>query len=278
MSAPTYPQSLDVAAGQPTAFSQYNNLRADALRLGAAASDAVNFGTFFGKFMSGVRLSYLDLNRLQVVYDYKYPPTLMINGFMCMATQTVALAAGLFSGGAAPWYVFAVRTPGSTTFTLLVNTNPTEAVDTRLIGSVNWNGTSLDASSVLTYTNIFGGSPYSVITFGCPSIFLTQASYSSTVQPHIRLDFGKIKIGARAAYLVANIFATSGTAYCRIYDTTNLNQVVEINTTSTTATNMITSSDILGSLPNGLVELRFEFKNSGANRVDCYWAGLIVEY
>ncbi len=38
----TYPLSSDVVAGQPTAADHYNNLRADALRLGQAAADSNN--------------------------------------------------------------------------------------------------------------------------------------------------------------------------------------------------------------------------------------------
>ncbi len=139
----TYPNSSDVTAGQPTAASHYNNLRGDALRLGQAEADTVKLGQFLSRHGRGVRLQYLATNRLRVPYVTSEPPTLMIGGCMCQATAHVDLAAGLFSGGAAIWYVFANRTPGSTTFTLGVNTSASEGADQRIIGDVYWDGAAL---------------------------------------------------------------------------------------------------------------------------------------
>jgi hypothetical protein len=55
----------------------------------------------------------------------------------------VDLPAGLFSGGAATWYVFANRTAGSTTFTLSVNTSGSEGTDQRVIGEVSYDGANI---------------------------------------------------------------------------------------------------------------------------------------
>jgi hypothetical protein len=90
-----------------------------------------------------VRLQYLATTRLRVPYVTTEPPTLMINGCMCQAGAHVDLAAGMFSGGAAIWYVFANRTPGSTTFTLSVNTSASEGADQRIIGEAYWDGSAL---------------------------------------------------------------------------------------------------------------------------------------
>jgi hypothetical protein len=139
----TYPISSDVTAGQPTAASHYNALRGDALRLGQAEADVVKLGQFLSRHARGVRLQYLASSRLRVPYVTTEPPTLMIGGCMCQAATHVDLAAGLFSGGAATWYVFACRTPGSTTFTLGVNTSASEGADQRIIGEVYWDGTAL---------------------------------------------------------------------------------------------------------------------------------------
>lgn len=139
----TYPTSMDVAAGQPTQAAHYNTLRGDALRLGAAEADSVKLGAFLGRYASGVRLQYLAANRVRVPYVTTNPPTLMINGVMCQAAANVDLAAGLFSGGSATWYVFAQRTAGVTTFTLTVNTSATEGIDQRIIGEVEWDGTNI---------------------------------------------------------------------------------------------------------------------------------------
>src|SRR5512139_801463 len=101
----TYPLSTDVSAGQPTAVAHYNTLRADALRLGQAETDCVTTGVMLRRYARGVRLQYLATNRLRVPFVTTDPATLMINGFMCQAGANVDLPAGLFSGGAATWYV-----------------------------------------------------------------------------------------------------------------------------------------------------------------------------
>lgn len=152
MSAPVYPQSADVSAGQPTASTQYNNLRKDALTLGAAAEDARTLGQFFSRFISGVRLEYLATNRLRIPFVTTNPPSLMINGFMCQASVNVDLPAGSFSGAAATWYIFARRNPGSASFTLEINTSPVEGTDQRLIGQCYWDGSNINPSSVYTYS------------------------------------------------------------------------------------------------------------------------------
>ena len=85
----------------------------------------------------------LATNRLRVPYNTTRPPVIMINGCMLQAAANVDLAAGMFSGGSATWYVFAVRSGSATTFTLSVNTSASEAADTRLIGECQWDGTNL---------------------------------------------------------------------------------------------------------------------------------------
>lgn len=139
----TYPLSNDVSSGQPTAASHYNNLRADALRLGQSEADTLRMGQFLGRYASGVRLNYLPTNRLRVPYVSTGPATLMINGCMCQAGANVDLPAGLFSGGSTTWYVFARRNPGSTAFTLEVNTSATEGTDQRIIGEASWDGSGI---------------------------------------------------------------------------------------------------------------------------------------
>lgn len=120
-------------------------MRADAVHLGQAETDAVDLSVFFKRYAAGIRLERLEPNRLRVPYVSSNPATLMINGFMLQAQANVDLASGLISGGAAVWYVFAVRTAGSKTFTLAVNTSSSESTDQRLIGQVYWDGSSLGA-------------------------------------------------------------------------------------------------------------------------------------
>jgi hypothetical protein len=152
MSAPVYPSSNDVSPGQPTASSQYNNLRKDALTLGAAPEDARPMGQFFIRYICGVRIEYLASNRLRVPFLTTNPPTLMINGYLCQSTANVDLPAGCFTGSAANWYIFARRNAGSATFTLEINTSPVEGTDLRLIGQCYWDGSNVNASSVFTYS------------------------------------------------------------------------------------------------------------------------------
>ena len=153
MTAPVYPASADVSPGQPTASTQYNNLRKDALTLGAAPEDARTLGQFFTRFISGVRLVYMATNRLRVSYVTTNPPTLMINGYMCQASASVDLPAGSFSGTAATWYILARRNPGSASFTLEINTSPVEGTDQRLIGQCYWDGSAVNPASVCTYSD-----------------------------------------------------------------------------------------------------------------------------
>lgn len=151
MSAPVYPSSNEVSAGQATAAGQYNNLRKDAIRLGAESGDACSLAEFFSRYIDGVVLVYLSANRLRVPFLTTRPPTLMINGYMCRPTANVDLPASCFSGAAATWYVFAVHSSGSSTFTLEVNTSPVEGSDRRILGQVYWDGASLDTTSIITY-------------------------------------------------------------------------------------------------------------------------------
>ncbi len=141
----TYPLSSPVSAGQPTAADHYNHLRADAVHLGQAESDAVDLSEFFKRYAAGIRLERLEPNRVRVPFVSSNPPTMMINGFMLQSQANIDLASGLISGAAAVWYIFAVRTAGSRTFTLAANTSSSETTDQRLIGHVFWDGSNLGA-------------------------------------------------------------------------------------------------------------------------------------
>jgi hypothetical protein len=139
-----YPVSSDVSSGQPTAAAHYNNLRADALRLGQASTDAVNLGDIFARFENNLTLQYLATNKVRVAASATAPVMLVVNGTPLLATAAVDLPGGSVpSGGAAWWYVFAVQTAGSTTFTLSANTTLPEAAGTRRIGRFYWDGAAI---------------------------------------------------------------------------------------------------------------------------------------
>lgn len=277
MTSPTYPSSQDVSPGQPTSVVQYNRLRADALQLGAAPADAVLLGNFLSSYISGITLTYLASNRLRILYEARFPPTVMIRGVMCQSNANVDLPANCFSGGAADWYVFANRAAGSSAFTLTVNTSATEGPDQRLIGVCRWDGAALDSTSIQTYTSGQPGGKNTILPLHAWVTYSTQTSYTATNVCHQQLDFSKLKTGAKAAWLVVNMFTASATGYTRFYNTTDSMTIVELSTTATAAGTMVKSADILSALPNGIVETRLEYKTSGT-RMDIYWAAVVIEY
>lgn len=145
----TYPLSSPVSPGQPTAADHYNHLRQDALNLGQVDADVVNLGTFLKRYAAGIKLEYLANHRVRVPYSTSNPPSVMVNGCMLQATANVDLPAGLISGPAATWFIFAVHNAGSNTFTLTANTSSSEGTDQRLIGQAYWTGSTL--ISILCY-------------------------------------------------------------------------------------------------------------------------------
>jgi hypothetical protein len=218
----SYPLSSDVAASQPTAAAQYNALRADALRLGQAEADAVKLGQFFNRYARGIKLNYLATNRVRVPYVTTDPPTLMINGFMCQAITNVDLAAGLLSGSAATWYVFAQRTTGSTSFTLVVNTSAQEAADQRILGEIDWDGTNIAAVRDY-FSTALGPADYNSGWFAAASNTLYTKAHSLSQYP--RLVIVEHSTSATGASELLPIFVgTDGTNACGTfsYDATNI--------------------------------------------------------
>lgn len=145
----TYPNSSDVSSGQPTAAAHYNNLRKDALTLGQAPADSLNLADFFARHAANIKLTYLATNRIRVLFNSYHPAVVMVGGCMLKATANIDLPAGYFAGGAATFYIHAVRTPGSTTFTINANTTPVESATSRVIGTCYWDGTNI--SNILSY-------------------------------------------------------------------------------------------------------------------------------
>jgi hypothetical protein len=147
----TYPNSVDVSAGQPTASAHYNNLRADALRLGASVADGVNIGSLFSRYVDGLTFTLITTSRIRVPATITAPVAIVIDGVPLQATSYVDLPAGSAPSGAAnTFYIFAVRSPGSTTFTLDVNTSPGDSTGRRNIGSFYWSGTQILESTLST--------------------------------------------------------------------------------------------------------------------------------
>ena len=147
----TYPNSSNVSAGQPTASAHYNHLRSDALFLGKDESNAVTLGKVLSRYEENLKLELLETNRVRVPASLEQPVNLMVSGYMLQATANVDLSSGAApAGAAAVYYVFAIRSGGSTTFTIDVNTSAAESTDRRLIGSFYWGGSAIVAKSIRT--------------------------------------------------------------------------------------------------------------------------------
>lgn len=150
MAAPTYPTSSDVTSGQSTLATHYNTLRADALRAGAAATNAVNMGQMLAGYSKHVQLEYLAANKVRVPYSASAIPALMVYGYMLRLTANADLGEAP-AGAAATYYVFANRNSASTEFTLSVNTSSIPAEDQRCIGEFYWTGAALRQGSIKSY-------------------------------------------------------------------------------------------------------------------------------
>ncbi len=143
--------SADVASGQPTAAAQFNNLRADALRFGAAAADAVAHALLMSRYSTGITLQLLGTNRVRVPGDPSAVVCIVINGYPLMTTANIDLPSGSApTGSANKYYVFACRTAGSQTFTLDCNTSAIEGTDRRMIGHFYWDGSKIISNSIQT--------------------------------------------------------------------------------------------------------------------------------
>ena len=218
----SYPLSSDVSPSQPTAAAQYNSLRADALRLGQGEADAVKLGQFLNRYARGVKLTYLATNRLRVPCATTDPPTLMIAGCMCQAVTSVDLPAGQFSGSAATWYVFAQRTAGNTTFTLVINTSATEGPDQRIIGEADWDGSAIIAVRDY-FTTALGAADYNSGWFAAASSTLYTKAHGLSQYPRlVILEHSTSATGA--SELLPIYVGTDGTNASGIfsYDATNI--------------------------------------------------------
>lgn len=146
-----YPESSDVAAGQPTASAHYNNLRKDSVYLGKTATTAAPMGTLLSEFVQNLRLEYLATNRIRCPYDAVNPARIVVNGYMLKQSANIDSGIGLFAGGAATFYIFAQQNIGTSEFGISASTSATPAANQRLIGECLWDGSNVIVSSVKSY-------------------------------------------------------------------------------------------------------------------------------
>ena len=151
----SYPLSSDVAAGDATLASHYNNLRSDALFLGQLNADAVTLAALLERYESRLEIERLDSDRLRVVASATEPVSLMVAGYLVQAVANVDLASeDKPSGAASDYYIFANRADSSTTFTLSVSMSSTEGINQRRIGRFYWDGASIEKDSIQSELSI----------------------------------------------------------------------------------------------------------------------------
>lgn len=145
----TYPLSSDVTAGETTLASQYNNLRADALRLGGDAAGAATLQDLLYNQRNGIVLSGSETT-LTLTASAGNPCAVMIDGLPAVVKTvlTLEISEAVYSAAAVLW-VFAAKTAGSTAFTLSVSASSAETTGTRLIGRLFWNGKKIVSHSVM---------------------------------------------------------------------------------------------------------------------------------
>jgi len=148
--------SSDVSSGQPTAAAQFNALRADALRFGAAAADASTHAALLQRYMVNFNLVLLGTNRVRCVAAPSQVVAMVVDGYPLISTANVDLPVGSApSGSANTYYVFAVHTAGSQSFSLDCNTSSVESVNRRCVGHFYWDGGKIVQNSILTVDRDF---------------------------------------------------------------------------------------------------------------------------
>ena len=111
-----YPLSSAIQPGDPTLADQYNQLRSDALRLGASESEAVSLAELLRAYRSPLRFSIYGTT-LQLEASENDPCALLINGFALETKAPLTLTPTGFPAGERI-DVCALRSDGSPSFTL----------------------------------------------------------------------------------------------------------------------------------------------------------------
>lgn len=229
----TYPNSSDVSSGQPTASAHYNNLRKDALTLGQLPADSHSLGSFFSRFAANIKLIYLATNRIRVVFNLYHPPAVMVGGCMLKAEANVDLPSSSFSGAAAIYYIHAVRTPGSTAFTLSVNTTPVESVTSRVIGTCYWDGTNVIDIVSFYDTAVLPAADFDSGWFACAySQTYTKTQNLNTV-PRMIMVFHSTDPSGNSELMLISIGGTSGGGDATLVSVTGTAVIVQTNTNAT---------------------------------------------
>lgn len=147
---PTYPQSEEEVVQTPILASEQAKWYADFLYMGGIPADDVALGAMLRTYTKDVILEHLATDKIRIPFTNINPPTLMVNGHMLKAAADVDLASSI-TGGASTRYIFAVRTAAATTFTLRESTSSAEGTDERIIGELEFDGSDIDKSTIISY-------------------------------------------------------------------------------------------------------------------------------
>ncbi len=205
----TYPLSSDVSSGQPTAAAHYNNLRKDALYLGQALADSLSLGSYLSRHAANIKLVYLATNRIRVVYNGYHPAAVMVGGCMLKAAANIDLPANYFTGAASVFCIHAVRTVGSTTFTINANTTPVESDTSRVIGTCYWDGTNI--SNIISFYDS-GGLPqadYDSGWFACTISTAYTKDHNLTAVPRMVLVYHSSDAAGTSEWVVVGVGANA---------------------------------------------------------------------
>jgi len=142
----SFPLSSNVNAGDATEAAQYNNLRADAVYLGADPSASGTIRDLLVLQMSGISLSRISKTTIRLGATADEPAAVMIGGKICSASTSMTITpdpAVMTAKGR--YYVYA--TPDNAgSFT--IGAGASAPSGSRTIGTFLWSGTGIIPGSV----------------------------------------------------------------------------------------------------------------------------------
>jgi hypothetical protein len=149
----TYPLSKDVTAGETTLASQYNHLRADAIRFGGEEGLTATIQELLYQHCSSIQLSGNETT-LTLTASAANPCAMMIDGqpAVMKTSLTHEINAAEFPASAVLW-IFAVKSANSAGFTLSVSASSSEDTGKKLIGRFYWNGKKIVSHTVTDFAS-----------------------------------------------------------------------------------------------------------------------------
>ena len=147
----TYPTSNSVAAGQATEANQYNNLRNDALFLGAEAGTSGTLRDLLYQNSGEIRLVRASRTSIRLEASAEEPCAVMISGRICAvsADLSLSLSAESFPDEGRLWIYASGQADGS--FVLRASAE-TGLSGSRRIGTLLWKGSAVIPGTLRTMT------------------------------------------------------------------------------------------------------------------------------